>query len=434
MKQKRLLTVGVTLFAAASMLAACGSNTADQSSSSDSGSGSSTVELTLWGTYGAGSNSAQKDALEKEIIPAFEKANPGITIKYVDMPYDGLKQKLTTGAAAGELPDLIRTDLGWNAQFAKLGVLKQLDGNMPNYDALAAKVYPGLLGTTLYNGHHYGLPLDTNTRVLISNPDALSKLGVDKAPETFDELKDLATKAKDAGGSVYAFADGDISQWNIMPWIWSAGGDISDPDQTKASGYLDSDKSVAGVQFLVDLYKEGQIPNAIIGNEGATKTQDGMPNGEYATILDGPWMDQIWAGSYPDFKPTYSKVPAGEGGSISVVGGESIVITEQTKDLEASYKFLEFTQSREFQLPMSKAGQMTVVAEYAAEEAEATPGTKIFSEQLKTAKSRLSIPDSGKVDEILKTELTPAFEGKVTVKEALTKAAQQIDPLLSAAK
>ena len=236
MKQKRLLTVGVTLFAAASMLAACGGNTADQSSSSDSGSGSSTVELTLWGTYGAGSNSAQKDALEKEIIPAFEKANPGITIKYVDMPYDGLKQKLTTGAAAGELPDLIRTDLGWNAQFAKLGVLKQLDGNMPNYDALAAKVYPGLLGTTLYNGHHYGLPLDTNTRVLISNPDALSKLGVDKAPETFDELKDLATKAKDAGGSVYAFADGDISQWNIMPWIWSAGGDISDPDQTKASG------------------------------------------------------------------------------------------------------------------------------------------------------------------------------------------------------
>jgi len=136
MKQKRLLTVGVTLFAAASMLAACGGNTADQSSSSDSGSGSSTVELTLRGTYGAGSNSAKKDALEKEIIPAFEKANPGITIKYVDMPYDGLKQKLTTGAAAGELPDLVRTDLGWNAQFAKLGVLKQLDGVGPSGETI----------------------------------------------------------------------------------------------------------------------------------------------------------------------------------------------------------------------------------------------------------------------------------------------------------
>ena len=71
MKQKRLLTVGVTLFAAASMLVACGGNTADQSSSSDSGSGSSTVELPLWGTYGAGSNIAQKDALENDIIPAF---------------------------------------------------------------------------------------------------------------------------------------------------------------------------------------------------------------------------------------------------------------------------------------------------------------------------------------------------------------------------
>jgi len=79
--------------------------------------------------------------------------------------------------------------------------------------------------------------------------------------------------------------------------------------QAKAAGYLDSDKSVAGVQFLVDLYKEGQIPNAIIGNEGATKTQDGMPNGEYATILDGPWMDQIWAGARREapWRPGISK-------------------------------------------------------------------------------------------------------------------------------
>ena len=90
MKQKRLLTVGVTLFAAASMLAACGGNTADQSSSSGSGSSSSTVELTLWGTYGAGSNSAQKDALETDINPAYEEPTPGITIQYVDMPCDGL--------------------------------------------------------------------------------------------------------------------------------------------------------------------------------------------------------------------------------------------------------------------------------------------------------------------------------------------------------
>ncbi len=419
--------VSAAILASALALSACSSGGSSSSASSTSGDGK--VELTLWGTYGAGGNSAQSDALEKEIIPAFEKANPDIKITYVDMPYDGLKQKLTTGAAAGELPDLIRTDLGWNAQFAKLGVLQQLDGKMPNYDQLAARVYPGLLDTTLYNGHHYGLPLDTNTRVMVTNPDALKKAGVEKAPATFEEMREFAKKFE--GSGVYAFAEGGISQWSILPWVWSAGGDITDKDHTKASGYLNSDKSVAGVQLLVDLYQAGQIPNLMTGNKGATETSDGVPGGQYASILDGPWMKEIWAKQYPNFAPDYTAMPAGEGGSISVVGGESIVITNKVKNLEAAYKFVEFTQSKEFQLPMSKAGQMTVVQEFAAEEASATPFYKIFSEQLKTAKARLSIPDAGKVDDILNAELTPAFEGKVSVKEALTKAASQIDPLLT---
>ena len=71
------------------------------------------VTLTFWGTYGNGGNKTQTDALSKTIIPAFEKANPNITINYVDIPYDSLLQKLTTSAAGGQLPDLVRSDIGW---------------------------------------------------------------------------------------------------------------------------------------------------------------------------------------------------------------------------------------------------------------------------------------------------------------------------------
>jgi multiple sugar transport system substrate-binding protein len=303
---------------------------------------------------------------------------------------------------------------------------------MPGFDDLAGAVYPGTLDTASWNGHYYGLPLDTNTRVLITDQKALDAAGLSAPPATFDDMRSLAGKLQGTG--VAAFADSGLNAWNIMPWIWSAGGDITDPDLTTASGYLDSDESVAGVQLLVDLYQEGAIPNLITGNAGATGTSDGLPSGAYATILDGPWMKDIWTGQYPDFTPVYAPMPAGDGGSISVVGGESIVVTESTQHADAAYKFVEFTQSKDFQLGMAKTGQMTVKPEFADAQTEIDPYFETFSTQLDTARARLPIPQQGEVDTILSTELVPAFDGSVSVKEALTSAAKQIDPLLAESK
>lgn len=422
MRHFRSATTVVALVTAGALLAGC-SGGGSPSASDDA------VTLTFWGTYGNGGNSAQTDELENELIPAFEKENPGITVEYVDMPYDGLKQKLTTSAAGGELPDLIRSDIGWVAQFAKLGVFKQLDGTMPGFEDLADAVYPGTLETTSWNGHYYGIPLNTNTRVLVTDAATLQKAGLSAPPATFDDLEKLAAGLD--GSGTFAFADSGLSAWNVMPWIWSAGGDIADADLTTSTGYLDSPESVAGVQLLVDLYQKGQIPNLITGNTGATGTSDGLPGGQYASILDGPWMQDIWAGQYPDFAPIYSPMPSGDGGSISVVGGESLVVTESTAHADAAYKFLEFSQSETFQLGMAKAGQMSVKPEFAQKQADLVPYFATFSDQLETARARLPIPQAGEVDTILNDELVPAFEGKVTVADALTAAAKKIDALLA---
>jgi multiple sugar transport system substrate-binding protein len=248
------------------------------SSGSDGGA---PVTLTFWGTYGNGGNKAQTDVLNKTIIPAFQKAHPNVTVKYVDIPYDSLLQKLETSAAGGQLPDLIRSDINWVPKFAALGVFAQLDGKMPNFDTLAADTYPGSLATTKWQGHYYGLPLDTNTRVMISNSQALASAGITAPPATFDELKADASALK--AKKISVFADKGIQGWTLLPWIWSGGGDIANADLTKATGYLNSPQNVATVQMLVDMYKAGEIPNLLIGNTGATSTQDGLPKGTYAT-------------------------------------------------------------------------------------------------------------------------------------------------------
>lgn len=386
------------------------------------------VALTFWGSYGNGGNSAQQEVLESTLIPAFEAEHPGVTVEYVDVPYDDLLQKLTTSAAGDELPDLVRADLGWVPRFAKLGVLVPLSEVMDDFDALAERTYPGVLATNLWDGEYYGLPLDTNTRVLISNPDALAAGGADAPPATFDEFVELGEALEGTGITLYS--DGGLGAWNIMPWIWSGGGEITDPELTTASGYLDSDENVATVQMLVDLYQAGQIGNGIIGNEGATSTSEGLPAGVYGTILDGPWMTGIWTDQFPDFAPIYAPVPAGPGGSVSVVGGEDIVLTAASQHQDAALDFIRFTQSDEFQLALVPTGQLTVIEELGPEQVALVPALEVFTEQLATARNRLAIPQGSEVDGILSGALVPAFEGTVPVREALADAAAQIDALL----
>lgn len=413
-------------------LLASGCSSSGASGSGNAGSATQPVTLTFWGTYGNGGNKAQTDALSNTIIPAFEKSHPGIKIDYVDIPYSSLLQKLETSAAGGQLPDLVRSDISWVPKFASLGVFAQLDGKMSNFQALSSADYPGTVDTTRWQGHYYGLPLDTNTRVLISNSQALQSAGVSSPPKTFAEVQQEATKL--SAKNIPIFADSGLQAWNVLPWIWSGGGEITNPDLTKASGYLNGPKSVAAVQMLVDLYKKGAIPNLITGNNGAVSTQDGLPKGKYADILDGPWMHDIWVGQYKSFQPLYSPMPAGSGGSVSVVGGEDIVMTSSSKNQAAAEQFMAFTQSATYQLAMAQTGQMSVVSALGAREAQQVPYLAPYIAQLKTARARPAVPEAPQIDTVLQDQLTPAFQGKTSVQAALTAAAEQIDPLLTETK
>ena len=382
--------------------------------------------VTFWHAYSA--DSPEVKTLETVLIPKFEQAHPGVKVDAVAVPYDQLHQKLVTAVAGDTLPDLVRSDIMWVPELANLGVLVPLDQQLPDFSTFAGQVYPGALATNAYKGHYYGLPLDTNTRVLLYNKEALAKAGITQPPTTFDELKADAPKLTAAG--VYAFADNSTSGWNVLPWIWSAGGSVTDDKVTKATGYLNSAKSVAGVQLLVDLYKEKAIPDIILGGTGGTATSDGLATGQYGTILDGPWMYPIFASQYPDFKLQAAPVPSGPGGSVSVVGGESVVMTQSSKNKDAAAEFMRFLLSQDAQYEMAKVGQMSVLSSLGDKLVGINAYYAPFVKQLANAQPRTPTPAWPKIDDILKAQIQKALQGE-PVQQALDEAAAQIDPLLA---
>lgn len=420
MKKHGIIAAAV---AASTLLAVAGCSSTGTGSDSKGFSGT----VTFWHAYSA--DSPEVSTLEKTIIPGFEKLHPKVTVKDVAIPYDSLHQKLVTAVAGDELPDLVRSDIGWVPELANLGVLAPLDQDLSDFKTLAAETYDGSLATNKWKGHYYGLPLDTNTRVLLYNKDVFTKAGISAPPQTMAELLTDAPKLKAAGA--YAYADSGAGGWNVLPFIWSAGGDITNANVTKASGYMNSATTVKAVQTLVDMYKDGYLPSLILGDAGGLSTSDGLANGTYASILDGPWTYPIFAGQYPSFTLHSSQVPAGAKGSVSVVGGEDIVLTKASKNKAAAEAFLKYLLSDDAQLAMAKVGQMPVLKSLGSKLTDINAYYAQYVTQLKTAKPRPATPAWTQIDAILQTAVQSAIKGDKTAKQALDDAATQSDALLA---
>lgn len=416
MRSSRLIFIFVSLAAVAVMATAANARV----------EAAKTTTITFWNAYS--SDGPEVKMLDQVVIPAFEKSHPGIVVKDVAIPYDDLHQKLVTAVAGGQLPDLVRSDIIWVPELANLGVLAPLDKQLRNFKALAKKVFPGPLATNYWKGHYYGLPLDTNTRVWVYSPTALAAAGFRSPPKTFKQLRSMAAKAQ--AKNIFLYAESGTTGWNILPWIWSGGGSLTNKTYTKASGYLNGKKSVAAVQMLVNLYKAGEMPKIVVDPNGGLGTYDGLNKGTYASMLDGPWSFAIFAAAFKDTKIAGSRVPAGPGGSVSVVGGEDIVLTQSSKNKSAAAQFVRYMLGSYAQTQMAQAGQMPVLKNSKNWLVKIHPYYSIYLKQIANARPRTPTPKWPQIDKILETEIAKAFRGDESVKQALTNAAKQIDRLL----
>ncbi|MDY6896265.1 MAG: extracellular solute-binding protein, partial [Thermotogota bacterium] len=266
-------------------------------------------EVIFWHSYST--TSGEYKLLTEEIIPEFEKEHSDIKITEVQVPYDEMRRRLIVSTAAAQYPDVMRMDIIWVPQFADIGVLLSVDEEFPNdFQQIKDDFLPGPLATNYWKGHYYGVPLDTNTRVLLWNRKMFEESGLSAPPtnmEEFIKYIKILTKDTDGDGQIdqWGFADTGFGPWNSMPWIYSFGGQILDPTNSKAEGYVNSPESVEALKTFKDLYDQGYI--APIGG-GGIGVLEGYAEGIYAMTFDGPWAESIIKGQYPDAEINYSLV------------------------------------------------------------------------------------------------------------------------------
>jgi multiple sugar transport system substrate-binding protein len=385
------------------------------------------VTISFWHGYNA---DVETKFLESTVIPAFQAKFPNIKVQSVQVPYDQFRRKLLVALSGGTAPDLARLDIIWVPELADQGALAKLDQVMPDFAKIKDQMLPGPLSTNLWKGNYYGLPLDTNTRVLVYNKDMFAAAKIDKAPTTTDEFLAACEKIKALGAKKYCFADGGTYAWAVNPWIWSFGGDVTDKTLAKATGAFNGPESVAAYKFLKDGIDKGYIHPGIKG--GGVDAWGSFAKDEVAMLLEGPWFPPLFEGQFKGKAYGFALVPAGKGGSISVVGGEDIAMFQQSPNKEAAAEFIRFMLSMDTQLQWAGQGQMPVLKDAAASDTiKKHPFFGIFLEQLKSAKARTPHPNWNKIEEIMTNTGTAILNGKAEVQKGLDDAAKQIDPLLA---
>jgi len=380
------------------------------------------VTVRYWHTH-----SDAETAKLDEVISAFEAANPGITIEATRYAYDDFKEALLTSLAGGEPPDVARLDIVWVPEFADMGALAAMDETLPDFDTLKDGFFPGPLETTHWNGHYWGLPLDTNTQVLLYNKAQFDEAGLEPPATVADFVADACALTN--GDQQYGYAMGGTYFWAPAPLFYTQGGQITDPDITTATGYLNSEASVAAFQTLVDLYDQGCLSPNLLG--GGIGTAEGHATGLYSMIIDGPWMVDIYKNDYPDFQPAFAPVPAGlDGTNSSVVGGEDIVLFADSPNQEAALAWISYLTSEDVQLEMAQVGVVPVLNSLVGND-QLPDYFGVFMDQLQTAQARTPSPHWSEIDNIINNAFQYMLRGEKTVQQALDDAATEIDALLA---
>ncbi len=386
------------------------------------------VKLTFWNNW----DNVNMEVMN-EIVANFNKAHPDIQVESVFQPYADMMTLLQTSIAGGNVPDVAAVDLIFLPQLVATGGVEALDDYVANNaDVNIDDFYPRLVQYDVIDGKRYALPVSTNNMQLIWNKDLFAKAGLDPAvpPKTWEEMQAMAEKCQDPANGVVGFEYytqpvGEGITWQFQVWLWAAGGQFLNEDNTKAA--FNTPEGLEALTYVSDM----------LAGKGSQAGPWGLFGEQKACMqLDGSWL----FGYRKDapFAWDIALVPAPEGGeSATNVGGEHAFVFSGSPNKEAALEFVKYITSPEVQLLWDTKTGFLPVRKSVAENADYTkwvnetePRMQPFVEGMAYAHTRPATPKYNEVSNAAATEIQKALLGQATPEEALAAAETAVNDIL----
>ncbi|WP_068776928.1 sugar ABC transporter substrate-binding protein [Paenibacillus sp. FJAT-26967] len=401
---------------------------------------------------------APDKAYVEELIPEFEKQNPGIKVKIVKAPYEQFESKLQSMVASGNAPDVTSHwgDAGF-AEYYDKGMIRDMTDLLKadNFKASDYGIPDHLMDIYKVNDRTYGIPVYSYVSVLVYNKDMFDKAGLPYPPSdyedkswTFEKMQDYARKltnvSKDLNKTQFGI-DWGWSERDMRPLYF---GTSVYPEDTftknggnPASSRFNSPEVKDAYRTIYDMmHKDKSMIDPVTSKAVAGEGGDPFAAGKVGMSVGGAWL---LAGSNDfGFKVGVAAIPAGKNEKIrDVLYVDPLFILKDSKHPQEALEWIKFQLTKETQEKAIELSGGTPPANALAAEKYFSTFANIDPKDVKnvyeggikygTESWNHMIPGYAELNTIIKNEMEPLENGQKSVDDVMPGLQKHINEILA---
>ena len=286
-----------------------------------------------------------------QLIPEFERANPGVHVRVQQIPWTAAHEKLLTAFVGDATPDIAMLGNTWVPEFVALDALEPLDAFVRQSTSLTqADFFPGSWSTNVVDGRAYGVPWYVDTRVLFYRTDMLKAAGYDSMPTTWAEWRDAMVRIKSRMSARQYPILVPTNEWPPPVVLGLQTGAPLLRDDGLYADFSDA-RFRRAFDFYVGLFRDGLAPK-VSGTEVSNLYQE-FERGNIAMYISGPWQIGEFGRRLPAAAQSTwmtAPLPGPDGPGVSMAGGASLAIFRGSKRKSDAWKVAEYLSRPDVQV------------------------------------------------------------------------------------
>ncbi len=373
------------------------------------------------------------------LIAAWEGQNPGIRVRWTDVPWSSVERKLLAAVFARTAPDLVNLNPPFAANLASKGGLRDLTEVLP---AGAAGAYLPAIWEAGRQGvgasaEQFAVPWYLTARISMANRRLLERAGYASPPLQWSGVPAYAEAVRRRTGRYALFVTvvpDDSAE--LLEILVQMGVQLLDGQQRAA---FNSPAGRRAFAFWSDLYRRGLLPREVV-SQGYRRAIELYQSGDLAQVATGPdFLRNLQTNAPGIAAVTAPYVPLSGAGGEANVAVMNLVVPRQSALAAEATRFALFLTNGPNQLAFAEQARVLPSNQVALQQLEASLEAQLKGQESLVLRARLlsaqtlrrarvlvpASPGVKRLQAIVYTQLQRAMLGQVDSDAALATAADE---------
>ena len=373
------------------------------------------------------------------LIAAWEGQNPGIRVRWTDVPWSSVERKLLAAVFARTAPDLVNLNPPFAANLASKGGLRDLTEVLP---AGAAGAYLPAIWEAGRQGvgasaEQFAIPWYLTARISMANRRLLERAGYAAPPLQWSGVPAYAEAVRRRTGRYALFVTvvpDDSAE--LLEILVQMGVQLLDGQQRAA---FNSPAGRRAFAFWSDLYRRGLLPREVV-SQGYRRAIELYQSGDLAQVATGPdFLRNLQTNAPGIAAVTAPYVPLSGAGGEANVAVMNLVVPRQSALAAEATRFALFLTNGPNQLAFAEQARVLPSNQVALQQLEASLEAQLKGQESLVLRARLlsaqtlrrarvlvpASPGVKRLQAIVYTQLQRAMLGQVDSDAALATAADE---------